>query len=109
MASTPSRSTLSVTFEPFPSGSMTCVATPLIPADLVSQVNERFGVSSVTVYTLVGARRMRSRALLPTPSSLSSSRSTLFIDAVHSGQRSMSIITAQTRSGGELMLMLRSI
>src|SRR5438876_11953037 len=59
VATIPDRSTVRVTFEPFPSGSITCVATPFTPPEFVSQENERLGVSSVTVQTFAfGDRRM---------------------------------------------------
>jgi hypothetical protein len=69
------------------------------PGDAVSQVNVLGGMNSVTVQSREGWPGCLIRAMHPSPKGWSSRRVIEVTVGVHSGQRSRSRVTDQTRSG----------
>ena len=84
-------------------GSTLCRPVARASALPVTQVKLRPSSSWVTRQTAGGTRGCRIRARLPTRSGPASSRRMLVTEGVHSAQRSPSIMTAHTRSGGAEM------
>src|SRR3954451_22472133 len=90
---------LSVTVEPLPSATTSCRPTVLMPGPFACQVKFRPSTTSVTSQTACGSLGWRILVLEPTSRGPASSRLTLSIVGVHSGQRATSNSTSHTRCG----------
>ena len=99
---TPAKLSDSVARDPLPTGSTACLAVTTIPGARLTQV-KLVAPTSVTVQRAGGNFGCRTHARPPGRSGPWSVRRTLVIDAVHSCHFSISLITAQTRSGGAAM------
>ena len=76
-----------------------CRAVVRTPGLVATHVNPAPGSSSVTTYSVGGSFGCSTLTLDPSPRPPASSRFTLVTVSVHSGQRSTSLSTSQTRSG----------
>ena len=101
--SSPENRSASVTLLLAPSASTQCPASRVTPGLCVTQTKLLGASNSVTCQTAGNNLGCRTWALLPTEKGPSSIRRTLVIVEVHSGQRSTSDNTSNTRPGDALM------
>src|SRR5687767_10530802 len=86
--------------DPWPTRFTECFAVTRIPGAVLTQVKLRPGSTSDTFQRAGGSFGCRTRTRVPTASGPGSSFSALVTESVHSCQRSTSLMTDQTLSGG---------
>src|SRR3712207_372782 len=92
---------------PVPRSSSRCRAVVRTPGPVATQVNDRLGSSSVTMYSVGGIRGCSTRTRDPTASGASSRRRTEVTVGAHSGHRSTSRSTSQTCSTGASLIVTK--